>query len=143
MKEQLSAVLAVKGNTVHRLSATATVADAVDLMFERRIGSVVIMDGKTIAGIFTERDAMNRVLKSRLDSRRTPLREVMTRDVVFGSPSMTVEDALVLMAERRLRRLPVLHNGELVGLISIGDLARWVVRENENLTNYIYGKYPA
>src|SRR5438132_14426368 len=122
MKEPLSALLKDKGTIVHRIAPTATVKDAVRLMVEKRIGSIVVMDEGQVVGIFTERDALNRVLDRGLAPQSTRVREVMTPKPVVARPELTVEEAMVIMTERRLRRLPVCDQGRLVGIISIGDL---------------------
>ncbi len=142
MKEHLSAILEHKGNTVHVIPSESTVAQAVRVMVEKRIGSIVVVEGDVIVGIFTERDALNRVLDAGRSPSFTRIRDVMTRRPVVVSPDMTVEQAMVIMTERRLRRLPVIDRGRLVGIISIGDLTKWVVRENTHLQSYIWPQYP-
>jgi len=111
-------------------------------MVEKRIGSILVMDKGDVVGIFTERDALNRVLDRGLPPQRTRLRDVMTKKPVVASPSVTVEEAMVIMTERRLRRLPVCEGKRLVGIISIGDLTKWVIRENAHLQRYIWPEYP-
>jgi CBS domain-containing protein len=142
MKEPLSALLKDKGSKVHHVPPTATVAEAVRLMVQKRIGSVVVMEDGSVVGIFTERDALNRVLDAGRPPSLTRIREVMTPKPVVATPEVTVEDAMVLMTERRLRRLPVCDHGSLVGIISIGDLTKWAVRENAHLKSYIWPQYP-
>lgn len=142
MKEELSALLAQKGSQVHGVEPDATVAVAVRLMVEKRIGSVVVLERGELIGIFTERDALNRVLDRGRDPETTSVREVMTRRPAVVTPRVTVEEAMVMMTERRMRRLPVVEHGKLVGLISIGDITKWLIRENEHLSSYVYGKYP-
>lgn len=142
MKDQLSALLRHKGKTVHHVTPTTKVAEAVRLMVEHRIGSLVVLEGERLVGIFTERDALLRVLHPRRSPETTQVSEVMTANPVTVTPIVTVEEAMGIMTERRLRRLPVIEDGKMVGLISIGDLTKWAIRENEHLAGYIWGKYP-
>lgn len=143
MKDELSAILAHKGNRIFSVLPTITVADAVKVMVEHRIGSLLVMQGSRPIGIFTERDAMCRVLHKRADAETTTVAEVMTPDPICVSADTTVEDAMSLMTERRFRRLPVVDKDDrVIGLISIGDLTKWVVRDNDELVRYITGTYP-
>jgi CBS domain-containing protein len=143
MKEALSSVLAVKGNVVHSVAPTLSVAEAVRQMVDKRIGSVLVMEGEALVGIFTERDALTRVLHAGRDPRSTAVHEVMTHKPFVAPTTMTVEEAMANMTERRLRRIPIAREGRIVGLISIGDLTKWAIRENEQLVHYISGDYPA
>jgi CBS domain-containing protein len=142
MKDELKSILDAKGHRVFGVSPDTSVEEAVRLMVEQRIGSVLVMNGQTPIGIFTERDVMCRVLDPRLDPVETKISQVMTRNPITVSPRTTVEEAMVLMTGRRLRRLPVVENGRVLGMISIGDLTKWVVRDNEQLLSYIVGSYP-
>jgi CBS domain-containing protein len=142
MKDHLDAILHQKGRRVHSVGPLTTVAEAVRIMVNERIGSLLVIDGGRPIGIFTERDAMCRVLHVGRDSSTTMITQVMTPNPVTVSPWTTVEDAMVIMTERHFRRLPVVANGKVLGLISIGDLTKWVVRDNDQLVEYITGTYP-
>ena len=141
MEAPVSQILAYKGTRVECVASTATVCEAVARMNDRNIGAVVVLDGERPIGIFTERDVLTRIVGRRLDGARTSVTEVMTRSLVTISPATTVHDAMRIVTDTRCRHLPVLHEGQLVGLISIGDLTRWVVvdqqRTIEDLTDYI------
>ena len=147
MKDTLAAVLAHKGTMVHCVVPGATVLDAVRKMNEEHIGALLVCNGGDVLGIFTERDILCRVLDSHRDPATTTVAEVMTTDLVAVSPNTRVEEAMAVITERRCRHLPVLEDGDLVGLVSIGDLTRWVSRHQEghikDLVNFITGKYPA
>jgi CBS domain-containing protein len=146
MTDTLASVLGHKGGTVHSVAPDATVIDAVRKMNEERIGAVLVCESSEMLGIFTERDVLCRVVDRSRDPATTPIYEVMTSEVVTVHPSMTVEEAMAVISEKRCRHLPVLENGALRGLVSIGDLTRWASRNQEthirDLVNFITGKYP-
>ena len=147
MQNTLADVIAVKGSTVHSVAPEATVLDAVRAMNAEKIGALLVRDGEEVVGIFTERDVLCRVLDSERDPATTRVAEVMSTELVAVRPSTRVEEAMAVITEKRCRHLPVLDDGELVGLVSIGDLTRWVSRHQEghiqDLVNYITRKYPA
>ncbi len=146
MLTPLRHVLAGKGPEVTSIEPTATVRAAVHRMVEARTGSVLVVDGDAIAGIFTERDLMRRVVAPGRDPDAVRVAEVMTAPILTVSPRTTVGEALAIITEKRHRHLPVVDGDRLVGLISAGDLARWLARERafevEQLTRYIAGTYP-
>ncbi len=147
MKTPISALLGRKGPKVHAVTPTMTVADAVAEMNRNCVGCVIVLDGIRLCGIFTERDVLRRVVGASLDPRRTRVASVMTDKVMTVPPEMTVEDALILFTEKRCRHLPVVSDGKLVGLLSSGDVSRWMSdshqAEAEHLKNYIAGGVPA
>ena len=147
MQNTLADVIAVKGSTVHSVAPEATVLDAVRAMNAEKIGALLVRDGEEVVGIFTERDVLCRVLDSERDPATTRVAEVMSTELVAVRPSTRVEEAMAVITEKRCRHLPVFDDGELVGLVSIGDLTRWVSRHQEghiqDLVNYITRKYPA
>ncbi|MBI4914517.1 MAG: CBS domain-containing protein [Acidobacteria bacterium] len=144
--DNISVILKDKGSDVLKVSTQATVKQAVEAMCARRVGSVLICDGLQCAGIFTERDLMNRVILGGLDPATTNVVSVMTADVACIEPGTPASEAMAIMTERRCRHLPVIDGGEIAGVISIGDLVRWESRNQEfhirMLTDYITGKYP-
>lgn len=132
MQDRIEAVLELKGHEVEFTGLETTVRAAVDHMNERRIGALVVMDADAIVGIFTERDVLMRVVARGLDPATTRIAEVMTRDPITVTLGATVSEALVTITERRCRHLPVLDgSGALCGLISIGDLTSWIVRDQQ------------
>jgi CBS domain-containing protein len=143
MNTSIGALLEGKGRALRAVQSTVTVTEAVNEMNRFRIGSVLVMNGRELAGIFTERDALTRVIANSLDPRTTPITSVMTTNVLTIAPEATVQQVMDIFAEKRCRHLPVLQNGELVGLISIGDVSRWVANahraEAESLRQYIAG----
>lgn len=145
MNTPISALLERKGGVVHAVSPSASVADAVSEMNRRRIGAILVVDADWLAGIFTERDILRRVIGAGLDPRRARVSEVMTSEVLTIGPDATVEDVMALFTEKRCRHLPVVSEGRLIGLISIGDISRWLVdlhrSEAEHLRAYIAGGF--
>lgn len=141
MNECIGKVLAHKGRVVETTTAEMSVAAAVEHMNDRRIGALVVMREQTIIGIFTERDVLVRVVAAGKDPMTTRVQEVMTENPVTVRAEMTVADALTTITERRCRHLPVIDDAGLCGLISIGDLTSWIVRDQrqtiEDLHNYI------
>ncbi|MEW5881229.1 MAG: CBS domain-containing protein [Pseudomonadota bacterium] len=128
---------------VYTIAPTATVFDALKLMAEKEIGGLLVMDGDKVVGIFTERDYARKVALMARTSKETLVREVMTTPVMYVRPDQTSEECMALMTENRLRHLPVMDNGRLVGLISIGDLVKDIISEQqfiiEQLEHYIIG----
>lgn len=128
---------------VFAIAPTATVYEALCLMAEQGIGSLLVKDGETIVGIFTERDYARKIALMGRTSAQTRVSDVMTTSVLFVQPSQTSEECMQLMTSKRLRHLPVVDNGQLVGLVSIGDLVKDIISEQkfiiEQLEHYING----
>jgi CBS domain-containing protein len=139
-------ILKSKGDsTVHTIEPGASVLDAVKRMAEKNIGALLVVDGDGVVGIVTERDYARKVVLMSRSSKDTPLRDVMTSQVMFVRPSQTSEECMALMTQSRLRHLPVMDGGRLVGLISIGDLVKGIISEQnfiiEQLQHYIAGEH--
>jgi CBS domain-containing protein len=147
MNAPISAILDRKGRTVFSVLSTMSVCDAVAEMNRQRVGSVLVIDGGQLVGIFTERDVLRRVVGAGLDPKRSLVSEVMTANVITISPEATIEETMVLFTEKRCRHLPVLDGGQLAGTISIGDVTRWMAdshrAEAEHLKNYITSGFSA
>jgi CBS domain-containing protein len=116
---------------VYAVQADDTVYSALQLMAEKNIGAVLVMDGNDLAGIFSERDYARRGILRGHPSRETLVRAIMTTEVVSISPSLTVDECMALMTERRIRHLPVVDDDRVVGVVSIGDVVRAVVEEQQ------------
>ena len=147
METPLTELLQHKGSHVCHVEPETTVRDAVTLMSSERVGALLVMHDEEIIGIFTERDLLNRVIGKGLHSSDTFIHEVMTNHVVVVKPTLTVREAMQVVTEKRFRHLPVVMDGHLLGMVSSGDLTRWIVAEEEGvihtLMDYIYGTYPA
>jgi len=137
-------LLAEKGRQVYTIRKGATVCEAVREMNRKGVGALLVMADDRPVGIFTERDVLRRVVDVDRDPELTKVVEVMTPDPVTVPPSTRVEEAMAEMTSRRFRHLPVLEAGEVVGLVSIGDIMRWVMMHMEDdlqhMTEYITGK---
>ncbi len=135
-------ILKTKSNqAVHMIAPSASVFDAVKMMAEKNIGAVLVGEGGKVAGIFTERDYARKIVLMSKSSKDTPVRDIMTAKVMFVRPEQTSEECMSIMTENRLRHLPVMDQGKLVGLVSIGDLVKDVISEQkfmiEQLEQYI------
>jgi CBS domain-containing protein len=144
--DTIAHILKEKGAKVHHATPGTTVYRAVEQMCAERVGALMVCEEGRPVGIFTERDLMNRVILARRDPTTTTIEEVMSHDVVYVEPTTRMEEAMAVMTERRCRHLPVVGEGQVIGIISIGDLVRSVSRNQEfeirQLTDYICGKYP-
>ena len=131
------------GVTLAALPPTATVRDALQLMAERQIGSVLVVQGDALLGIFTERDYARKLVLQGLSSADTLLMNVMTARLYVVSPRQTVQECLGIITKGRMRHLPVVDGGELIGLVSIGDLVNAELQQQrfiiEQMENYIAG----
>ena len=128
---------------VHTIGPAASVFDAVGLMAQKNIGALVVVEHGQIVGMLTERDYARKIALMDRSSRDTPLRDIMTRPVMYVHPRHTSEECMALMTENRLRHLPVMDDGQLIGLISIGDLVKEIISEQkfiiDQLEHYISG----
>jgi len=117
--------------------------DAVKLMAEKDVGALLIMEGEMIVGMVSERDYARKIVLIGRSSKETPVRDIMTCPVMYVGPQQSTEECMALMTEKRVRHLPVLDNGKLIGLISIGDLVKDIISEQnfliEQLQYYITG----
>jgi CBS domain-containing protein len=143
MNTSIATLLAGKGRALHTVPTTVTVTEAVQKMNQHRIGAVLVLEGDRLAGIFTERDVLTRVIAASLDPKVTSITQAMSTNVLTIAPETTVQEVMDIFAEKRCRHLPVIEQGKLAGLISIGDVSRWVANahraEAESLRSYIAG----
>ncbi len=137
----ISEILATKGRDVHAIAPHRTVYDAIVMMAEKEVGALLVMEGEKLVGIVSERDYARRVVLAGRASRDTPVRDVMTTRVLCARPTQTVNECMALMTEKRARHLPVLDHKHVVGVVSIGDLVKATIREQqfviEQLQHYI------
>ncbi|MBS1134628.1 MAG: putative signal-transduction protein with domain [Burkholderiaceae bacterium] len=129
--------------TVHAIGPNDTVYDAVKKMAEHGIGGLLVMEGEKILGIITERDYARKIALAGRTSKETPVSVIMTTEVLCVGPQQTTEECMAIMTENRVRHLPVLDKGKLIGLVSIGDLVKDIISEQqfiiEQLEHYIAG----
>lgn len=136
-------LLDTKGRDIVCIAEDASVLEAITIMAERSIGSLLVMDGAVLQGIVTERDYARKVIVKGRSSKSTQVREIMTSDLCTASSDQTVNDCMTIMTERRIRHLPVIEDGEVIGLISIGDLVQAIISDQQEaiaqLEQYISG----
>jgi CBS domain-containing protein len=140
--KSLKQLLGAKGSQVHFIQPDAKVIEALQLMARKDIGALLVMDGGRVVGIMSERDYARKVILQGKSSQDIAVRDIMTSGVVTVDPSKTIEDCMSLMTQRRIRHLPVCEGDKLVGLVSIGDLVKEVIAEQEQtirqLESYIH-----
>ena len=128
---------------VETIAPATSVFDAVRLMAEKNIGALLVLEDQKIVGIITERDYARKIVLMGRSSKETPVREIMTFPVMYVRPDQTNEECMALMTDNRVRHLPVVDQGKLIGLISIGDLVKDIISEQkfiiEQLEHYITG----
>lgn len=124
-------LLEAKNPGVHAISPDAAVIDAIQLMADKWIGAVLVMDGTRLAGILSERDYARKIVLAGKSSRDTPVRDIMTSELVTVAPGESVPRCMQLMTERRIRHLPVVEDGRVVGVVSIGDLVKAVIEDQQ------------
>jgi len=142
----LNEILQTKSRGVRCIAPEATVLEAVDQMCRARVGALVVVMDDCVAGIFSERDLMTRVVLEQRDPATTRVGEVMTTSVVFAKRNTAVREAMSVMTYERLRHLPVMEGSRLIGIVSIGDLVRGAIDERDRtideLERYCSGRYP-
>lgn len=129
---------------IYRTTPTASVYDAVSMMAEKNVGALLVLKGEELVGMITERDYARKIALMSRSSRETPVRDIMTSELLYVGPDRTSDECMALMTENRLRHLPVIEGGKLIGLISIGDLVKNVIADQqfiiEQLEHYITGE---
>ena len=136
-------ILNDKGYDVWSISPDATVYEALQLMAEKNVGALVVLDRREVVGLISERDYARKVVLKGKTSLNTPVRKIMTSKVVSVCPKQSAEECMALMTDQRTRHLPVLEDGRLVGIVSIGDVVKKIIHNQEftiqQLDNYITG----
>jgi CBS domain-containing protein len=139
----ISSLLHHKPSAVWSVAPDSSVFDALKLMADKNIGALLVMSGGKLSGIFTERDYARKIALHGKSSRETQIREIMPKELITITPDDTVEGCMKLMTEHRIRHLPVLQNGKVAGIISIGDLVNCIISTQnaaiEQLEQYIAG----
>jgi CBS domain-containing protein len=133
-----------KGHQVWTVPAKATVFEAIELLSEKNIGALPVLDGDEIIGIFSERDYTRKVALAGKSSRATLVREIITTAVISVTSHHTIEEAMRLMTEHHIRHLPVLDDGKLAGMVSIGDMVNWIISAQsatiDQMESYLAGR---
>ena len=142
----ISEILQQKGTTIWTVSPEATVFEAIQMMADKNIGALLVMEKEQLVGIVSERDYTRKVVLRGKTSKETKVRHILSEKLIHVSPGHSIEEGLRLMTEHRVRHLPVMENQKLVGVVSIGDLVNWVISAQSTtirqLETYITG-YPA
>ena len=136
-------LLEAKSPEVIAIGPEAPVIDAIRLMAERGIGALLVMDGARLAGILSERDYARKIVLQGRSSRDTPVRDIMTAEVVTVAPGDSIDHCMQVMTDKRIRHLPVADNGRIIGMVSFGDVVRSTLAEQQiaidSLTQYVMG----
>ena len=144
MKVTVQEIIDKKGSEIFSVDKDSTIYDALGLMAEKGIGAVLVTENYEVTGIFSERDYARKVILEGKSSKNTPVKEIMSGNVVYVTPNRTAEECMALMIDKRIRHLPVYKDNELAGLISIGDVVKAVINEKQyaiqELENYIIGR---
>lgn len=142
----ISEILNFKGTKVWCVSPDTTVFDAIQMMADKNVGALLVTENDRLVGIISERDYTRKVALKGKSSKQTPVREILSGQVVHVTPEHTIEECLHLMTDHRIRHLPVLEGSRILGIVSIGDLVNWIISAQtttiEQLQTYIAG-YPA
>jgi CBS domain-containing protein len=146
MLDTITSILKTKGREVWSVAPDATVYEAIALMAEKGIGAVLVISQGTLVGIVSERDYARKVILQGRSSRETYVQEIMTSSLVTVHSANTVDECMRIMTQYRIRHLPVLENGKLLGIVSIGDLVKAIISDQahtiDQLHTYITGTYP-
>jgi CBS domain-containing protein len=130
-------ILAIKGNQVFTTNPNVLVVDAVKDMAKKKVGALIVLEDESIKGVITEQDFTRRVILQDLDATKTTVHEVMSHPVDVIQPDKTINEGMSIMTEKRIRHLPVIESDKLIGLISIGDLVKEVISEQETTIEHL------
>ena len=146
LRDHVEVVLKEKGGEVYSISSEATVYEALVMMAQKHIGALIVMDGPKLAGIFSERDYARKVILVGRSSKEMKVSEIMSSPVITVKPETTVDQCMQHMTNRRCRHLPIIEEGKILGVVSLGDLVKWIMTKQDqtihDLEGYISGDYP-
>lgn len=147
LDDSVALILKQKGSQVHSIGPDVTVYEALEVLADKDIGALVVMNGSDLVGIFSERDYVRKVILKGRSSKEMQVHEIMSSPVVTVSLTTTVDECMHCMTDERCRHLPVVDGESVVGVVSIGDLVNWIMTAQDftihRLEDYISGKYPA
>ena len=146
LTDSAKAVLKLKGQDIWSVSPDVWVYDAIEIMADKHVGALLVTHEGRLVGIISERDYARKVILQGKLSKETQVKEIMTSPAIFVIPEQTVEDCMRIMTEKHIRHLPVVEDGNILGVVSIGDLVKWMISAQQqtisHLHNYITSKYP-
>src|ERR1700681_2817057 len=144
--DTVRSVLKQKGQDIWLVSPNVWVYDAIETMAEKHVGALLVIAEGKLVGVISERDYARKVILQGKSSKQTKVKEIMTSPAIFVIPEQTVEDCMRIMTEKHIRPLPVVEDGNILGVVSIGDLVKWMISAQQqtisHLHNYITSKYP-
>jgi CBS domain-containing protein len=139
-------VLKQKGQIVWSVSPEDCVYDAIEIMANKHVGALMVVSEDKLVGVVSERDYARKVILQGKSSKQTLVKEIMTSPAIYLTPEQSVEDGMRVMTDKHIRHLPIVENGELLGVVSIGDLVKWVISAQQytisQLHSYITSSYP-
>jgi CBS domain-containing protein len=139
-------VLKQKGQDIWYVSPDACVYDAIEIMAEKYVGALLVVADGNLVGVVSERDYARKVILQGKSSKQTQVKEIMTSPAIFVTPDHTVEESMRIMTEKHIRHLPVVEDGKILGVVSIGDLVKWMITAQQQtisqLHSYITNTYP-
>ena len=141
----IAQLLNAKGNQIWSVEPKATIFEALEIMSEKEIGALLVMEDGKLTGIFSERDYARKVILKGKSSKETPVGELMTKKVFYIDPQKTINDCMAMMTAKRIRHVPVIEDNQVMGIVTIGDVVNQIISEQEvtinHLENYITGNH--
>jgi CBS domain-containing protein len=139
-------ILKQKGQNIWSVPPEACVYEAIEIMADKHAGALLVISEGNLLGVVSERDYARKVILQGKSSKQTQVKEIMTSPAIFVTPEQTIEDSMRIMTEKHIRHLPVVENGKILGVVSIGDLVKWMISAQQHtisqLHNYINSQYP-
>ena len=141
----IAQLLNAKGDQIWSVEPKATIFEALEIMSEKEIGALLVMEDGKLMGIFSERDYARKVILKGKSSKETPVGELMTKKVFYMDPQKTINDCMAMMTAKRIRHVPVIEDNQVMGIVTIGDVVNQIISEQEvtinHLENYITGSH--
>ena len=135
--QTIKQLLEKKGSEIITIEPDSSVYDAIKSMADNHIGSLIVMKKGKLVGIITERDYTRKIILKGKSSENTPVKDIMTKNILCTNPEQTVDEAMALITDKRVRHLPVVENNHVIGIISIGDLVKTIISEQEYIINQL------